>query len=69
MGFLAITFKKKVHQLKASITTGDEWKSSTRVSAFNTFDVWKYVVPFFSISFFFFFVCLDDVHTQMSMCH
>ena len=32
--------------------TGDEWKSSTRVSVFNTFDVWKYVVPFFLISFF-----------------
>ena len=49
--------------------TGDEWKSSTRVSVFNTFEVWKYVVPFFLISFFFFYVCLDDVHTQMSMCH
>ena len=32
--------------------TGDEWKSSTRVSVFNTFEVWKYVVPFFLISFF-----------------
>ena len=49
--------------------TGDKWKSSTLVSVFNTFDVWKYVVPFFLIRFFFFYVCLDDDHTQISMCH
>ena len=69
MGFLAITFTKDCPLAEGIHYTGDKWKSSTRVSVFNTFDVWKYVVPFFLISFFFFYVCLDDVHTQMSMCH
>ena len=52
-GFSCNYFYKACPLAKGIHYTGDKWKSSTRVSVFNTFDVWKYVVPFFLISFFF----------------
>ena len=51
-GFSCNYFYEDCQLAKGIHYTGDKWKSSTRVSVFNTFDVWKYVVHFFLISFF-----------------
>ena len=55
--FLAIAFTKTAHQMKAFIMLGISGNPQHEFPCFmNTFDVWKYVVPFCLIRSFFCFM-------------